>query len=64
MLVLSRKLQQSICIGDDVKIVVLELSKGQVRIGIEAPKTIPIHRQEVYERIQRQQAHALEKLEE
>lgn len=51
MLVLSRKVNQSIMIGDDIEIKVLEIRGDQVRIGIEAPKKIPVHRKEVYEAI-------------
>lgn len=52
MLVLSRHLDQTIIIGDDIKITVLGMSGNQVRIGIAAPKEISVHREEVYERIQ------------
>ena len=53
MLVLSRKLNQSIMIGDDVRIVVVAVDRDTVKLGIEAPRTIPVHRSEVYEEIQR-----------
>jgi carbon storage regulator len=52
MLVLSRRLEETIIISDDIKITVLGISGNQVRIGIAAPKEISIHREEVYERIQ------------
>ena len=52
MLVLSRKLNQSIMIGDDVRIVVVSVDRDTVKIGIEAPRAIPVHRSEVYEEIQ------------
>jgi len=52
MLVLTRKLGESIRVGDDVKITVVELDGRFVKIGIEAPRTVAIHREEVYERIQ------------
>lgn len=51
MLVLSRQIGQSIQIGKDVKIVVLEVIGDKVKIGIDAPKAIPVHRQEVAELI-------------
>jgi len=52
MLILTRNPYQSLMIGDDIKVTILELNKGQqVRIGIEAPKDIPVHREEVYQRI-------------
>jgi carbon storage regulator len=49
MLVLTRKVNQSIVIGDNVEIVVLEVRGEQVRIGIKAPKNVSVHRKEVYE---------------
>jgi carbon storage regulator len=51
MLVLTRKLGERITIGDDITISLLEIKGSQVKLGIEAPKSISIHRQEVYERI-------------
>ena len=51
MLVLSRKAEESMYIGDDIKITVLDIRGGQVRIGITAPQHIKIHREEVYQRI-------------
>ena len=51
MLVLSRKAEESMYIGDDIKITVLDIRGGQIRIGITAPQDIKIHREEVYQRI-------------
>ncbi len=51
MLVLTRKKQQTILIGDDIKIHVLESKGNYIRIGIDAPKNIGVHREEVYHRI-------------
>ena len=51
MLVLSRKAEESMYIGDDIKITVLDIRGWQVRIGITAPQDIKIHREEVYQRI-------------
>jgi carbon storage regulator len=51
MLILTRKLGEKINIGDDITVTLLEIKGTQVKLGIEAPKTIEIHRQEVYERI-------------
>lgn len=56
MLVLTRKPNQSIMIGDDIEVTVLEVRGEQVRIGVSAPKKIPVHRKEIYEEIQQQRA--------
>jgi carbon storage regulator len=55
MLVLSRHKNESIMINDDIQITVVEIIGDKVRIGITAPKEIPVHRQEVYEAIKRDQ---------
>ena len=55
MLVLSRGLDEVIRIGDDITITVIRIGKNKVRIGIDAPANLPIHRQEVYERIKREE---------
>lgn len=54
MLVLSRKKNESIQIGADVNIVVVEIRGDKVRLGIDAPKECPVHRLEVYQAIQRE----------
>jgi len=51
MLILTRKLGERITIGDDIVITLLEIKGAQVKLGIEAPRNISIHRQEIYERI-------------
>lgn len=61
MLVLSRKKNESIIINDDITIVVVEIRGDKVRLGVEAPKEVPVHRNEVYEAIRRnQQKHEAE----
>ncbi len=54
MLVLSRHRDESIIIGDDIVITVVDVRGDKVRLGIDAPTDIPVHRQEVYEAIQRE----------
>jgi carbon storage regulator len=54
MLVLSRQRDESIFIGDQIKITIVDIRGDKVRLGIEAPTEIPVHRQEVYEAIQRE----------
>ena len=51
MLVLSRRTDESMFIGDDIKITVLDIRGGQVRLGITAPESVKVHREEVYQRI-------------
>lgn len=51
MLVLSRKQNESIYVGDNIKITVVEIAPGKIRLGIEAPKDVPVHRKEVYDAI-------------
>ncbi|MDZ4658614.1 MAG: carbon storage regulator CsrA [Bythopirellula sp.] len=60
MLVLSRKKNESIVINDDITIVVVEIRGDKVRLGVEAPKEVPVHRNEVYEAIRRNQQGANE----
>ncbi len=54
MLVLSRHRDESIMIGDDVVVTIVDIRGDKVRLGIDAPTSIPVHRQEVYEAIQRE----------
>jgi len=53
MLVLSRKKNESIVINNDITIVVVEIRGDKVRLGVEAPKEVPVHRREVFDAIQR-----------
>lgn len=54
MLVLSRQKDESIMIGDEVEITIVDVRGDKVRLGITAPKTIPVHRREIYDAIQRE----------
>jgi carbon storage regulator len=63
MLVLTRKLGENIRIGDTVKITVLEVRSGQVKLGIEAPPEVKVHREEIYARIQEENRRAQRKSE-
>ncbi len=56
MLVLSRQKDESIMIGDDVEIVIVDVRGDKVRLGINAPREISVHRKEIYEAIQREKA--------
>ena len=52
MLILSRTLEESIVIGDSIEITVLEVKGDRVRLGISAPRSLPVHRKEIYEAIE------------
>ena len=52
MLILTRKVGESLVIGDDVSIIVLGVKGNQVRIGVDAPKSVSVHREEIYNKIQ------------
>ncbi|MHC4121360.1 MAG: carbon storage regulator CsrA [Planctomycetota bacterium] len=54
MLVLSRQRDESIMIGDNVEIIIVDVRGDKVRLGITAPKDIPVHRREIYDAIQRE----------
>ena len=56
MLVLTRKDGERIHIGDRITVTVLDARHGQIRLGIDCPREIPVHREEIYERVQREQA--------
>lgn len=60
MLVLTRKLGQSIVIGDEIEVVVLEVRGEQVRIGIRAPKDVVVHRKEIHDQILEENRHSTE----
>ncbi len=54
MLILTRRIGETLRVGDDVKVTVLEVQGNQVRLGIEAPRSIEVHREEIYQRIQQE----------
>ena len=56
MLVLSRRKNESIMVGEDVEIVIADVRGDTVRLGISAPKHVPVHRREIYEAIHRKEA--------
>lgn len=54
MLILTRRVGETLMIGDDVTVTVLGVKGNQVRIGVNAPKNVSVHREEIYERIRRE----------
>jgi carbon storage regulator len=58
MLILTRRVGETLMIGDEVTVTVLGVKGNQVRIGVNAPRDVAVHREEIYERIKREQAEA------
>ena len=57
MLILTRRVGETLMVGDNVTVTVLGVKGNQVRIGVNAPKEVPVHREEIYERIKQEEAH-------
>ncbi len=60
MLVLARKVNESIMIGDDIEIVIIDIKGDQVKLGIKAPKSVAVHRKEIYDEIQKENIAAMQ----
>ena len=58
MLILTRRVGETLVIGDDVTVTVLGVKGNQVRLGVNAPRDLPVHREEIYERIQQEKRSA------
>ena len=56
MLILTRRMNETLMVGDDVSVTVLGINGNQVRIGVKAPRDIPVHRKEVYDKIKKQES--------
>ena len=56
MLILTRRMNETLMVGDDVSVTVLAINGNQVRIGVKAPRDIPVHRKEIYDKIKKQES--------
>jgi len=62
MLALARKINQSIMIGNDIEVTLLEIKGDQIKIGISAPKNVPIYRKEIFDQIQQENRNAVQEV--
>ncbi|HNW29714.1 MAG TPA: carbon storage regulator CsrA [Spirochaetota bacterium] len=60
MLVLARRLNESIMIGDDIEVVIIDIKGDQVKLGIRAPKRVTVHRKEIYDEIRKENIAAMD----
>lgn len=60
MLILTRRVGETLMIGDEVTVTVLGVKGNQIRVGVNAPKDVAVHREEIYERIRKEQAESTE----
>jgi carbon storage regulator len=56
MLILTRRVNEKLMVGDDVTVTVLSISGNQVRIGVAAPRHVPVHREEIYDKVKSQES--------
>ena len=54
MLILTRRVNETVMIGDEITVTVLSINNNQVRLGVNAPRYVPVHREEIYEKIRQQ----------
>jgi carbon storage regulator len=54
MLILTRRVNETVMIGDEITVTVLSINNNQVRLGVNAPRHVPVHREEIYEKIRQQ----------
>ena len=59
MLVLTRRVGETLIIGDDIRVTIVDVHNGQVRLGIDAPKSVPVNREEIYDRMNREQGYTV-----